>query len=117
MGIYIALPSDPTKLPEKKKDGTPIVSEIELIKVKELGEGASFGELALLNNKPRLATIKCLAKTYLATLSKDNFNRILKEHEESKFREGKQLARSINTPSNFCAQRWISSRLCRSSAT
>lgn len=50
--------------------------------VKELGDGSAFGELALLNNKPRLATIKCLKETYVATLSKENFNKILKEHEE-----------------------------------
>lgn len=50
--------------------------------VKELEEGSAFGELALLNNKARLATIKSLKETYTATLSKENFNKILKEHEE-----------------------------------
>ena len=58
------------------------------MRVKVLPEGSSFGELALLNNKPRLATIKCLAPTYVATLSKENFNKILKEHEEQKLNKG-----------------------------
>jgi len=52
------------------------------MRVKVIPEGGAFGELALLNNKPRLATIKCLSPTYVATLSKENFNKILKEHEE-----------------------------------
>jgi CRP-like cAMP-binding protein len=54
-----------------------------------LPEGSSFGELALLNNKPRLATIKCIESTHVATLSKENFNKILKEHEEQKLNKGK----------------------------
>jgi CRP-like cAMP-binding protein len=52
--------------------------------VKSLGPGDSFGELALINNRPRLATIVSLEVTHLAVLRKIHFNRILKKIEEHK---------------------------------
>ena len=36
------------------------LAEPDFLEVIKLGMGKSFGELALLNNKPRAATIKCL---------------------------------------------------------
>ncbi len=44
-----------------------------------LEEGAIFGELALLNDKPRAATITALENVELLTLSKDIFNRVVKQ--------------------------------------
>jgi CRP-like cAMP-binding protein len=35
-----------------------------------LGAGDSFGELALINDEPRAATIQCLNECYFATLDK-----------------------------------------------
>ena len=58
--------------------------------VLELFEGASFGELALIYKKPRAATIKVHTDTYLATLSKKDFHRILKSAEEER------IIRSVN---------------------
>lgn len=43
-----------------------------------------FGELALINNKPRLARIVSQEDCHLATLDKDSFVRILKKQEETK---------------------------------
>ena len=39
--------------------------------------GQSFGELALMNNKPRAATIICLETWYFATLDREGYKRIL----------------------------------------
>ena len=39
--------------------------------------GQSFGELALMNNKPRAATIICVETWYFATLDRDGYKRIL----------------------------------------
>ena len=53
--------------------------------VKVLNAGEAFGELALLNNKPRLASIiSHSTNTILAVLNKKDFTEILKEKEEEK---------------------------------
>lgn len=41
--------------------------------VATLAEGFSFGELALINNKPRAATIRALAPSYFAVLDKESY--------------------------------------------
>ena len=47
-----------------------------------LKTGHSFGELALLNGSPRVATIKCLSPVYLASLEQEDFQKILKRKEQ-----------------------------------
>jgi len=60
-------------------------------KVSELKTGDSFGELALINSKPRLATIKTVTPTEFATLSKDQYKSILesltKEEVDTKIKQ------------------------------
>ncbi|EAS00959.2 cyclic nucleotide-binding domain protein (macronuclear) [Tetrahymena thermophila SB210] len=53
-----------------------------MICVKEIEAGNAFGELALLNNKPRLATIVCHENCQFAILEKEDFTKILKDIEE-----------------------------------
>lgn len=43
--------------------------------------GKAFGELALINNKPRLATVKCVSDCHFAVISKNVYERILKKIE------------------------------------
>jgi CRP-like cAMP-binding protein len=50
-----------------------------LTKVKVLGQGEFFGEMALLNNKPRLASVFCEEDCEFGVLDKESFNSILKE--------------------------------------
>lgn len=45
--------------------------------VKRYGKGDYFGELALLNDKPRAATVRCETECKVATLGKDGFQRLL----------------------------------------
>ncbi len=45
--------------------------------VKDYGVGDYFGELALLKNCPRQASIKCLTDVKLATLDRQAFKRLL----------------------------------------
>lgn len=47
----------------------------------------SFGEFALINNKPRSATIICNEKCDFAILEKKDFKKILKKEEERKLVE------------------------------
>lgn len=46
-----------------------------------LDEGSSFGELALISDKSRQATIQCLTDCDFAVLKKDDFGRVLKKIE------------------------------------
>lgn len=46
--------------------------------------GESFGEMALLGNGIRMASIKCLSDCYFGVLDKESFHNILKENEERK---------------------------------
>ena len=50
--------------------------------VKRLKEGESFGELALIYNKPRLATIRCATSCVFAVLQKKQYIDILKNAEQ-----------------------------------
>lgn len=45
--------------------------------VAKLNDGASFGELALIDNKPRTATIRCLKNCHFIILSRHDYERIL----------------------------------------
>ena len=51
------------------------------IEVAHLGPGQSFGELALLNNEPRQATITCETECHFAIINKEEYDRVLKKIE------------------------------------
>lgn len=55
-----------------------IVEESKQVRL--LSTGDCFGELALINNKPRTASIESKTLTYLAVLSKKDFTKILSSH-------------------------------------
>ena len=54
------------------------------IKVVNLQEGNSFGELALINDKPRAATITCEQDCTLGYISRNDYKRILEKIERRK---------------------------------
>jgi cAMP-dependent protein kinase regulator/cGMP-dependent protein kinase 2 len=45
------------------------------------GPGKSFGELALISNKPRAATIRCLKDCHFAVIEKQNYEKVLQKIE------------------------------------
>ena len=51
--------------------------EYVLTEVRVLASGSAFGELALMSNKPRAATIIAKEDTFFAILDKDPFDKIL----------------------------------------
>ena len=55
--------------------------------VSKLGPGDSFGELALISEKPRAATIEAKEITVLAVLSKQDFMRVMSTEAEKKLQE------------------------------
>ena len=42
-----------------------------------MNAGDFFGEISLIENRPRMASIRCLHDCHFAILSKDDFNRAL----------------------------------------
>ncbi|RKP17278.1 camp-binding domain-like protein [Rozella allomycis CSF55] len=50
----------------------------DAVVVKILGEGEGFGDLALINDKPRAATIITIENCEFARIEKDDYNRILR---------------------------------------
>jgi len=66
-------------------DGTVSVSTVQG-KTRKLGPGDSFGEMALLDQEGRSATIKADTDVSLATIPEWNFKPFLKEHPEFTYR-------------------------------
>eukprot|EP00347_Sterkiella_histriomuscorum_P024025 403332565 len=52
------------------------------VEVVQLNTGKSFGELALIKNKPRAATIKCAEDCHLAIMSKADYDKVLSRIEQ-----------------------------------
>ena len=61
--------------------------------VAKLGDGMAFGELALLHNKPRAASIYTLEDTHFAVMNKRDFDRIM---HKIKMRENNQLVEFLD---------------------
>lgn len=74
MEIWVNIPKTVEVVVEGRK-----VQRVEMVltNVKVLKSGDSFGELALIDNRPRAATIKCKEDCHLAVLEKVHFNKIL----------------------------------------
>lgn len=74
MGVWVNIP----KVIKEEKNGVIEEKvEVTLTEIKVLCAGASFGELALMEKKPRAATIRCKEDTCFAVLDKKNFDLIL----------------------------------------
>ena len=65
------------------------------IQVATLGDGFSFGELALINNKPRAATIRTLAPSYFAVLDKDSYQKVLGSKFKKELSEKVEFLKSM----------------------
>lgn len=67
---------------EKLNNGTCLMkTELIRTEIRTLKRGDSFGELALIDNRPRAATIICKEETHLAVLEQKHFNNILSKNE------------------------------------
>ena len=76
MEIWVSLPKVVGE--EITNDGKKVQKiEMVLTNVKTLSVGDSFGELALIENRPRAATIISRENCHLAVLEKKHFNKIL----------------------------------------
>jgi rhodanese-related sulfurtransferase len=69
----------------KDRDGV----ETELSK---LGRGQTFGEMALLTDKPRSANVETMAETHLTVLTKEDFHRVMSGYPEFSVAFVKQMS-------------------------
>lgn len=87
---------DPFKL---KTDGTPVkpmdIIDPGFIDIARLEAGGSFGELALLDGKPRMATIKCLQRCHFFIISKNLYEKSLDEIERKRLNAQINYVKSI----------------------
>ena len=51
------------------------------VEVHKLSEGGSFGELALINDKPRAATLTCLSDCIFAVIGRADYQKFLERLE------------------------------------
>jgi len=81
-------------------DGTlDVVKESETgksIVISTLSKGRSIGEMAVIDDLPRSATVKARTKSTLLTLSRDNFNYILAGHPSIGVKILKGIARLLS---------------------
>jgi len=63
--------------------------------VKQYGPGDAFGELALLYNSPRAATVKAKTKAVLWSLDRETFNHIVKDAAMKKRERYEKFLRSV----------------------
>jgi len=68
----------------------------EDIVISTLSKGRSIGEMAVIDELPRSATVKARTKSTLITLSRDNFNYILAEHSTIGVKILKGVARLLS---------------------
>ena len=67
----------------------------------QLSDGDSFGEYALLNNQPRIASVQCINDTHLAVLSKESYMAILGRIENKRIEELVKFLRKFNIFKNW----------------
>jgi len=66
-----------------------------LVQVAKLVDGSSFGELALIEQKPRAATIRCLQSCHLMVLTKADYSRVIGKIEKRTYNEKINFLRNI----------------------
>jgi CRP-like cAMP-binding protein len=63
--------------------------------VAKLIDGSAFGELALLEQKPRMATIRCLKNSHFMVLTKEDYNKVIGKIEKRTYNEKINFLRNI----------------------
>lgn len=78
--------------------------------VAHLGPGGAFGELALITEKPRMATIKALKRTHCITISRSDYQNTLKEIEKRHIGEMVNFLRNIPVFSTL-SRTWLQNKM------
>ncbi len=70
------------------------------VTITSLGDGAVFGEIALLTGNPRTATVMAIGNTKVLVLSKDDFDILLHEHQSLSIALSRIVAERIEEMKN-----------------
>lgn len=83
----------------RKESGYHVLHRSVLLKdIRQISEGGSFGEAALIKGKSALrnATIFCQENCYFAVLDKQNYERIIGEHQQRQRKEKLAFLKKVN---------------------
>lgn len=69
--------------------------DFEYREIAILQANATFGELALIENKARAASIQCAEDCFFAVLNKDDYNKVFKKIEKKRMNEKIAFLKSI----------------------
>lgn len=83
------------KLSKEVMQESRAAREEDLVQVATLDAGAAFGELALLSNEVRAATVKTKTSVALAILYKDDYDRIFMSQHDGQLKEKVKFLRSF----------------------
>ncbi|OMJ67846.1 hypothetical protein SteCoe_34895 [Stentor coeruleus] len=72
------------------------INDISEYETCQLKEGVGFGEFSLLHNQPRIASIQCLTKTEVATLTKENYLNIIGKAESKRMEDQIRFLKSFS---------------------
>ena len=85
-GVWISQPKESNEYGKKHY----VATEINVI-----GKGMGFGELALINDKPRTATIICKEDSELMVLKKKQYKTLLEKNERMKINDKFEFIASL----------------------
>ena len=80
----------------------------DLVEIKVYKRGDTFGELALMDDAPRMATIVCREDTCFATLDKANYKKILQKTEMARINKIVSFFRTMSLFSKFSRRSLVS---------
>lgn len=76
------------------KEGKAVV-EIDNQQRKTLSRGDGFGDLALLYNAPRSASIRCISECFLWAIERKNFKSVIEDRIISQYEANREFINSI----------------------
>ena len=93
-GLYIFKQEDPASCFFILKEGEVAV-EIDRVEKKRLHKGGNFGELALLYNAPRSASIKALTKCEFWAIDRNTFRKVVSEVTSKQYKENREFLNRV----------------------
>ena len=80
---------------EGEVEVTKVVNQTEARVLKTLRAGDFFGEMALIHNAPRAATVTTKSDVVVLELNKENFDRVLQRFEQCRDGDGQRDQRTV----------------------
>ncbi|KAL4442362.1 hypothetical protein ABPG74_005703 [Tetrahymena malaccensis] len=94
-------PIQDPQLTEQQIQNTVLQQNFGFDIIKTLKVGDAFGEIALMNNARRTASIICKEETIMVTLSKQSYDKILSNYHQKKFMESVNFLKEFSFFANW----------------